>query len=348
MDVVALARHFVDIPSPTGDEAAMAAAVAAVLRDAGATVHLLPVHGARANVLATWEAPRVLFCTHLDTVPPHIPAREDDDWLYGRGACDAKGIMAAMCIAAAGLAGTNVRDVGLLLVVGEESDSIGAKHANETLDLPTVAYTIVGEPTDSRFARAQKGGLKFTLRFRGVAAHSGYPEAGRSAVLDLLDVLQRLRAADWGHDAELGPGTANIGIVRGGVAANVVPAEAEAEVHVRVVDDVESVRRRIETLLHDSSMHCEWRIETANDPQRLLTLPGEEETVVSFNTDVPHLQRFGRKLLVGPGSILVAHGEQERISKAELRRAVELYRRAVLELRRREDCAAVRRSGKET
>jgi acetylornithine deacetylase len=152
-------------------------------------------------------------------------------------------------------------------------------------------------------------------------------------VLALLDVLQRLRSADWGHDAELGVGTANIGVLRGGVAANVVPAEAEAEVHVRVVDDVESVRRRIEALLRDCPLPHEWRIDTANDPQRLMTLPGAEETVVSFNTDVAYLQRFGRKLLMGPGSILVAHGEGERISKRELLGAVDLYRRAVRFLR---------------
>jgi len=311
----------------------MAAACAEVLRGAGATVRLLPVQPERPNVLATWDSPRVLLCTHLDTVPPHLPARDEGDWLYGRGACDAKGILAAMCAAAASLAAEGVRDVGLLLVVGEETDSIGAKHANETLQLPSVTHTIVGEPTDSRFARAQKGGLKFTVRCQGIPAHSGYPEAGRSAILGLLDVLQRLRDTDWGSDAELGKGTANIGVLRGGVAANVVPAEAVAEVHVRVVDDVASVRRRIEAILQDPAVSCTWRIDTSNDPQRLLTLPGAETTVVSFNTDVAYLQRFGHKLLVGPGSILVAHGENERISKLELRAAVDLYRQAILHCR---------------
>ena len=333
MDPVVLARRFVDIPSVTGDEAAMAAASAAVLGEHGFDARLLPVDGGRANVLATLDAPRVLLCTHLDTVPPHFPARDDGDWLYGRGACDAKGILAAMTVAAVTLAEEGVRDVGLLFVVGEETDSIGARHANATLDLPTVRHTIVGEPTESCFARAQKGGLKFTLRLRGRAAHSGYPEQGRSAVLGLLSLLEAVRAADWGADADLGQGSANIGVVRGGVAANVVPADAAAEIHVRVVDSVDAVRRRIDALVARASLPVTCTVETANEPQRLLTLPGAPETVVAFNTDVAHLERFGRKLLVGPGSILVAHGPEERVSKAALYDAVALYRRAVLQLR---------------
>jgi acetylornithine deacetylase len=333
LDPVALARRFVDIPSLTGGEAGMAAACAAELELAGFAVQRLPVQGERANVLAMLGPPRVLLCTHLDTVPPHLPARDDGDWLYGRGACDAKGILAAMLAAASGLRQDGVDDVGLLFVVGEETDSIGAKHANATLDLPSVRYTIVGEPTDSRFARAQKGGFKFTLRARGKAAHSGYPEQGRSAVLKLLDVLLAVRDADWGADAELGRGTANIGVVRGGTAANIVPDVAEAEVHVRVVDSTSATRARLERLLAASSVDVEWSLDTASDPQRLVTLPGAPETVVAFNTDVPHLERFGRKLLVGPGSILVAHGDGERISKTELRAAVDLYRSAVLHLR---------------
>ena len=333
MDVVKLARSFVDIPSPTGEEGRMAEASAAVLRDAGFDVQLLGVAAGRANVLATSAAPRVLLCTHLDTVPPHIPAREDEDWLYGRGACDAKGIVAAMTVAAASLAGEGVRDVGLLFVVGEETDSVGAKHANAELSLPSVRYTVVGEPTDSRCARAQKGGLKFTLRVRGTAAHSGYPEQGRSAIAALLDVLQAVRDADWGEDAELGRGTANIGTVRGGRAANVVPDRAEAEIHVRIVDSVEATRERIAALVASATLPAEWTEETSNDPQRLLVLPGVPETVVAFNSDVAYLQRFGPRILVGPGSILVAHGPDEKVAKAELRAAVDLYRRAVLHLR---------------
>jgi acetylornithine deacetylase len=333
IDVVEMARRFVDTPSVTGTEAAMAEASAGVLRELGYDVELLPVAPGRPNVLARLDPPRVLLCTHLDTVPPHIPAREDAEWLHGRGACDAKGILAAMLAAAAGLVREGVRDVGFLLSVDEEGDSLGAKHANATLDLPSVRYTIVGEPTDSRFARAQKGGFKFSLRVRGQAAHSGYPERGGSAVLALLPLLGAIAAGDWGEDGELGRGSANIGIIHGGRAANIIPDSAEAEVYVRVVDSAAAVRERVQQIVGRSTLPAEWVELTASDPQRLMTIPGEPETVVAFNTDVPHMGRFGRKLLVGPGSILVAHGAEERIAKSELRAAVEQYRRAVLHLR---------------
>jgi acetylornithine deacetylase/succinyl-diaminopimelate desuccinylase-like protein len=333
LDVVEMARRFVDIPSVTGAEGAMAEASAGVLRELGYDVELLPVAPGRPNVLARLDPPRVLLCTHLDTVPPHIPARRDAEWLHGRGACDAKGILAAMLAAAVDLVRAGVRDVGFLLLVDEEGDSLGAKHANATLDLPSVRHTIVGEPTDSRFARAQKGGFKFSLRVRGQAAHSGYPECGGSAVLALLALLGAIAAGDWGEDAELGRGSANIGVIRGGRAANIVPDSAEAEIYVRVVDSAAAVRERVQRIVERSALPVEWAEHTTSDPQRLLTIPGEPETVVAFNTDVPHLGRFGRKLLVGPGSILVAHGPEERIAQGELRAAVDQYRRAVLHLR---------------
>jgi acetylornithine deacetylase len=337
LDPVALATRFVDIPSVTGDEAAMAEASATALRGIGFDAVLHPVAPNRANVLATLDAPRVLLCTHLDTVPPHLPARCDATALWGRGACDAKGIMAAMIAAAERLAADGVRDVGLLFVVGEETDSIGARHANATLHLPAVRYTIVGEPTSSAFARAQKGGFKWTVRVRGTAAHSGYPEQGRSAILALLELLQAVRDADWGHDPLLGAGTANIGVVRGGLRANIVPAEAEAEIHVRVVDGVAAVRERVHALVAQAALPAEWSEEISNDPQHLDTIPGEATTVVAFNTDVAHLARFGKRLLAGPGSILDAHGAHEHIELHELRAAVDLYERAVHHLRARSD-----------
>lgn len=337
-DVAELTRRFIDIPSVTGDEGAMAEAAAASLRAIGGDVRLFPVAPSRPNVLATFGVPRVLLCTHLDTVPPHFPAREAGGWIHGRGACDTKGILAAMLAAAEGLVGEGVGGFGVLLVVGEETDSIGAKHANAHLDLPQVRYTIVGEPTSSAFAVAQKGGFKFTVRARGTAAHSGYPERGRSALWPLLEFLQRVRDADWGRDAVLGDGTANVGVVRSGLRANIVPESAEAEVFVRVVDGVAAVRARVAALAAGSD--CEWEENTSNDPQRLFALPDEPTTVVAFNTDVPHLSRFGTRLLVGPGSILDAHGAGERIEIRELRAAVELYRRSVRALLARAALAA--------
>jgi acetylornithine deacetylase len=333
IDPVALARRFIDIPSVTGDEGAMAAACAAVLRDIGYDVRLHPVEPHRPNVLATLDPPRVVLCTHLDTVPPHFPARDAGDDLYGRGACDTKGLMAAMLGAAERLAADGVRDVGVLFVVGEETDSIGAKRANADLDLPSVRYTIVGEPTDGKFALAQKGGFKWTLRVRGRAAHSGYPEAGRSAIVELMRLLRVVQDTDWGHDPELGPGTANIGTVHGGLRANIVPEAAEAEIFVRVADSAAAVRERVAAIVATSTLPVEWSEDTSNDPQRLDTVPGEPTTVVSFNTDVPHLSRFGRRLLVGPGSILDAHGPQEHIRKPDIVAAVDVYVRAVRHLR---------------
>ena len=331
LDPIQLAQRFIAIPSVTGEEAAMAEAAGDALRALGFDVQLLPAAPGRPNVLATLDPPSVLLCTHLDTVPPFLPAREDADWLYGRGACDTKGLMAAMIAAGERLIADGVRDVGVLLVIGEETDSIGAKHANATLDLPSVRATIVGEPTESAFALAQKGGFKFTLRSEGLAAHSGYPERGRSAILPLLDVLAAVRASDWGHDATLGHGTVNIGVVRAGLRANIVPDRAEAEVFVRVVDSAAAVRARVETIVSGHSVTC--TEDTSNDPQFLSAVPGERTTVVAFNTDVPHLTRFGRMLLVGPGSITDAHAPGERIRKQELLDAVDLYRRAVVHLR---------------
>ncbi len=334
LDPLALTRRFIDIPSVTGDELAMAEASAACLREIGFNVQLLPAAPGRPNVLATLDPPRVLLCTHLDTVPPHFPARDQGDYIYGRGACDTKGILAAMLAAAERLVESKVRDVGLLLVVGEETDSLGAKRANADIDLPSVRYTVVGEPTESAFAVAQKGGFKWTVRVTGRAAHSGYPELGQSAVLELLRILNVVRDADWGHDPELGAGTANIGVVQGGLRANIVPARAEAEIFVRVVDTADAVRERVRRILADSTLPVEWHEETSNDPQRLATVPGEPTTVVAFNTDVPHLGRFGARLLVGPGSILDAHGAEERIGKAEVLSAVDLYVRTALYLRK--------------
>jgi acetylornithine deacetylase len=337
LDPLALTRRFIDIPSVTGDELAMAEASAACLREIGFDVRMHLVAPGRSNVLAMLDPPRVLLCTHLDTVPPHFPARDAGEYIYGRGACDTKGILAAMLAAAERLVASKVRDVGLLLVVGEETDSVGAKRANTEIDLPSVRYTVVGEPTESAFAVAQKGGFKWTVRVTGRAAHSGYPELGQSAILELVRILNLVGAADWGHDPELGPGTANIGVVNGGLRANIVPARAEAEIFVRVVDTADAVRERVRRILASAVLPVEWSEETSNDPQRLTTMPGERTTVVAFNTDVPHLGRFGARLLVGPGSILDAHGAEERIGKAELMAAVDLYVRTAQYLRTRPD-----------
>lgn len=334
MDVVSLAHRFISIPSVTGEEASMAEALEQTLAPMGFDVRLLPVTADRFNVLATLQSsPRVLLNSHIDTVPPYFPVRDDGDWLYGRGACDTKGILAAMIGAAEQLLTEGIDDFGLLFVVGEETDSIGAKHANQNLDLPDVQWTVVGEPTESRFARAQKGGFKFTVRVKGRAAHSGYPELGASAIQALIGMLQQVETMSWGEDEVLGAATANVGIVRGGLRANIVPEQAEAEVMIRVVDSVDAVRQRVEKWVAQCALPLEWTEDTSNDPQHLAVLPNHPETVVAFNTDIPHLTRFGKCLLFGPGSILDAHSDHERISKKEMLAAVDVYAHAVRQLR---------------
>lgn len=334
MDVVSLAHRFISIPSLTGEEASMAEALEQILAPMGFDVQLHAVTPDRFNVLATLQSsPRVLLNSHIDTVPPYFPARDEGDWLYGRGACDTKGILAAMIGSAAQLISEGIDDFGLLFVVGEETDSIGAKHANQNVDLPDVQWTLVGEPTESKFARAQKGGFKFTVRARGRAAHSGYPELGESAIQALLGMLQDVETMSWGVDEVLGAATANVGTIRGGIRANIVPELAEAEVMIRVVDSVDAVRRRVDKWAAQCRLPLEWTEDTSNDPQHLFVLPNYPETVVAFNTDIPHLTRFGRCLLFGPGSILDAHSDHERISKKEMRRAVDVYADAVRSLR---------------
>ena len=340
MDVVSVAHRLISIPSVTGDEANMAEALQQILTPMGFEVRLLAVAPDRFNVLATLQsAPRVLLNSHIDTVPPYFPLRDAGDYLYGRGACDTKGILAAMIGSAAQLLAEGVDDFGLLFVVGEETDSIGAKHANEHIDLADVKWTIVGEPTESKFARAQKGGLKFTVRVKGRAAHSGYPELGESAIQALLAMLQEVESLSWGADDVLGVATANVGIVRGGLRANIVPELAEAEVMIRVVDSVEAVRQRVHKWAAQCRLPVEWSEDTANEPQHLAVLPHYPQTVVAFNTDIAHLTRFGRCLLFGPGSILDAHSDHERISKKEMLAAVDVYADAVRTLRRESTAA---------
>lgn len=333
LDPLALTRRFIGIPSVTGEEGAMAEAAAGVLREIGFDVRFHLAAPDRPNVLATLDAPRVILCSHIDTVPPFFPARDEGEYIYGRGACDTKGILAAMAAAAERLVRAGVRDVGLLWVVGEETDSIGAKRADVELDLPGVRFTLVGEPTESKYALAQKGGFKWTLRVRGAAAHSGYPELGQSAIDELVRLIGIVNATDWGRDPLLGPGTVNVGVMRGGLRANIVPASAEAEIFVRVVDTADAARERVRAIAASARLPVEWSEETSNDPQHLFAVPDAPTTVVAFNTDVPHLTKFGRRLLMGPGSILDAHGPNERIRRDDILAAVGQYEHAVQVLR---------------
>jgi acetylornithine deacetylase len=322
IDPIQLTRRLVDIPSVTGDEAAVAAELQTILESIGLEVRRHPVAGERFNLLATRSSrTRVLFCSHIDTVPPHIPSSEDGEWIRGRGTCDAKGIIAAMIAAVAEL--PDDAGAGFLLVVGEETDSIGAKRANEDLDVGS-EYVIVGEPTDSVFVSACKGAFTARVRFRGVAAHSAYPERGDSAISRLSRAIVAIDDSEWGFDERLGHGTANVGTIAGGGSANVIPAEAELELMIRSVEEPDAVRTRLASIVESEGGEI---VESYGGSPVFLYVPeGEDSKVVAFGTDAPYLDRFGKRILFGPGSILEAHRKDEKIRKSEILSAVETYR----------------------
>lgn len=327
IDPVAFARELIDVPSVTGDEIAVGKLIEERLRQIGLATARQEVAEGRFNVLATGsDRVRVLLSTHLDTVPPFIPSSEDDVNVYGRGACDTKGIAAAMVAAAEKLLLDGVEDFGMLLVVGEETDSVGAKKAAAELDIGSEVF-INGEPTGSKFVRATKGALTAVARFEGVAAHSAYPELGESAVGRMAEAIVAIHREDWGSDALLGRTTANVGVVRGGEKANVVAPWAECEMIFRIAGRPEDLRSRLDALLE--AYHGTVVRSHGNAPVYLGVPEGEEGDVVGFNTDVPHLSRFGTPVLFGPGSILDAHSPAEKIAKKEILAAVETYRALV-------------------
>jgi acetylornithine deacetylase len=331
IDPIRLARQLVDIPSPTENERAVGEFLEPLLEHLGFSCERHYVTDERFNLLArTASRPRVILCTHLDTVPPFIASSEDATHLYGRGACDTKGLMAAMIRAAEELLRAGVDAFGMLLVVGEETDSIGAKRANEHFAELGSDFVIVGEPTESKFVRASKGALTATVGFSGVAAHSAYPERGDSAIVKLADAIRAISAFDWGASPVLGRTTANVGVVRGGLKANIVPPSAELEMIFRIVEEPETVLRMLEGLVGPlGGTVARWY---GNAPVPMVVPRGVESTVVAFNTDAPHLRKIGRPLLFGPGSILDAHTEGERIAKADIVAAVDTYRGLVVDL----------------
>ncbi len=328
MNVFELTRKLISIPSISGDEKAVAHFLADYLSSAGFEVELQEAEDNRPNVYARKGEPDVVLSSHTDTVPPYVEFREDEDFIYGRGACDTKGIIAAMLKAGDALLEAGVGDFGMLFVVGEEAGSIGARQANR---IPNRSrYLINGEPTESKLALGSKGALRAVLRSSGRAAHSAYPERGESAIDKLLDVLTDLRQADWPRDETLGATTMNIGMIKGGVAANVIPPGAEAELMFRVVTNNESLKRIIEGV---AGSRVEVEYTFACDPVVTEKIDGFDTTVVAFTTDIPALTNWGKPLLFGPGSILDAHTPDERISKAEVIAAIETYKQMVLSLK---------------
>lgn len=326
-DVVALAAELLAIESPSGSEGPVVDFVARRLVSLGWNVTVQEVTPGRGNVWASREGGGVTLSTHLDTVPPYVRPTLIDERLHGRGACDAKGIAAAMLCAADRLVEAGEHRVDLLFVVGEEAGSDGARAANH---LPANSrFLINGEPTESRLASGAKGSLRVTVRTRGRAAHSAYPTLGESAIDPMLDLLPQLRHLELPTDEILGPTTVNIGTIRGGVAANIVPDMAEAEMMFRVVGPVEPLKSAVRRW---AGTRAEVEFGSYIPAQRFEVLPGFESAPMSYTTDIPLLGRWGRPLLFGPGSIHVAHTPDEYVDVAELRASVDTYVRLATSL----------------
>lgn len=340
MDVVQLTRALVDIESITGNEGAVGEALCGVLQPLadrfGGRIERMEVEPGRFNVCAFWDDPVVTLSTHMDTVPPFLPSREDDENLWGRGACDAKGIIASMTCAAAEALAEGRRNIALLFLVGEERNSAGAYQAAK-LGRGS-KFVINGEPTENKLALGSKGSLRYELDAHGRMAHSAYPELGESAIEKLLDALDSIRKVDLPTDRILGKSTLNIGVISGGRAPNVIPDFAQAELLIRLVDDGASTRESIRKAVSGKA-----------DPREVLfipalhlgSLPGFETTVVSFTTDIPALGgAWGQPFLIGPGTIHVAHTGREHIAKRDLHEAVRIYKSMIEQLSGSEQYAA--------
>jgi acetylornithine deacetylase len=332
VNVFELTRALIDIDSVTPNEEQVGVYLADHLsRSAertGGRVERMEVEPHRYNVLATWDQPVVTLSTHMDTVPPFYASSEDDDWIRGRGACDTKGIIASMIHAVEGLLAEGMRGVALLFVVGEERNSAGALAAAK--ENRGSRFLINGEPTENKLALGSKGALRFEITARGRMAHSAYPHLGESAIEKLLDALERIRRIKLAHDDTLGASTLNFGTIQGGRAPNVIPDFAQAEIFLRLVDSGDAFRKDVAEAV---AGFAEAREVLCIPAVHLGSLPGFETSVVSYTTDIPAFAgTWGKPFLFGPGSIHFAHTDAERIPKAEILEAVEIYKKMVRQL----------------
>jgi acetylornithine deacetylase len=332
MTVFELTRALVDIDSVTPNEEQVGLYLAAHLEKiaarTGGHVERQEVEPHRFNVFAYWDQPVVTLSTHMDTVPPFFASREDAEFIWGRGACDTKGIIASMITAVEALLAEGERHVALLFVVGEERNSAGAFAAAKA---PRGSrFLINGEPTGNKLALGMKGALRYEIVARGRTAHSAYPELGESAIEKLLDALDRVRCIALPTDRVLGRSTLNIGTIGGGQAPNVIADHARAEVFIRLVDDGATTRTAIANAVAGLA---EAREVLTIPAVHLTPVDGFEGIVVSFTTDIPAFGgAWGRPLLLGPGSIHVAHSDHEHVPKKELTEAVQIYQKLVRQL----------------
>lgn len=329
LDPIALTRRLVDIESITGNEMPVSIVLEEILRELaepfGGVVERIPVEPNRDNLFCYFGQPLVTLSTHQDTVPPFIPSSEDDEFIWGRGACDVKGIIAAMLCAGEKLLLEGKRNFGLLFVVGEERNSVGAYHAGRN---PRGSQFIInGEPTENRLSLGSKGALRLEMTAKGKMAHSAYPELGESAIEKLLDALEKVRKIQLPAHEILGPSTVNIGLISGGRAPNVIPDAAKAELLIRLVEDGDSTVAAIRQACGDT---VEVNEVLRIPPVLLGGMDGFDTMVASYTTDIPAFQgAWGQPYLLGPGTIHVAHTSEERIPKKQLLDAVEIYRQMV-------------------
>lgn len=334
MNVFELTRALVDIDSVTPNEESAGLYLFDYLSGLAARydghVERMDVEPRRFNVFARFgEYPVVTLSTHMDTVPPFFASREDADRIWGRGACDTKGIIASMIMAAEALLASGERNFGLLFVVGEERNSAGAYHASHN---PRGSrFLINGEPTENRLALGSKGALRYEIVAHGKAAHSAYPELGDSAIDKLIEALTRVRQIDLPSDKVLGPSTLNIGVISGGHAPNVIADQARAEIMVRLVGDSTATKRALDSAVHG--------LAEANEvleipALKLGGLAGIESTVVAYTTDIPAFGgTWGTPYLLGPGTIHVAHTLEEQVPKRELLEAIQIYQNIIRQLK---------------
>ncbi len=322
LGLVEFTRRLVDVDSTTGQEAAVCAIVAGELERRGYAVIRQPVTDGRVNLLATVGAPEVVFSTHMDCVPPFTPSRVEGDRIHGRGSCDAKGILASQLAAVEALRVEGETRVGLLFLVGEERGSDGAMIA-DGLSTGVTRYLVNGEPTEGRLALGHRGVVRVKLHATGRAAHSGYPHLGESAIEKLLDALQQIRGMSLPVDPVLGPTQVNIGSIAGGLAPNVIPPSATADLLFRIVTPYEDVMAALHPLRPLVDVEYVYHVPALH----MSTIDGFEHEVVGYTTDAPLLNAWGTRLMYGPGSIHVAHTDHESVAIADLHRAVQDYQR---------------------
>jgi acetylornithine deacetylase len=324
MNILELTRKLIEIKSCTGEEAGMMEYLSNHLEALGLTVEKQAVEGDRYNIYASAGEPAVVLSTHTDTVRPYFPFSEDNDYIYGRGACDTKGIVAAQLKCAEKLIDNGISNFGLLYVVGEEGESDGAKAANKIPN--SCRWLINGEPTENKIAVGSKGTLRVKLSVSGKACHSAYPEMGESAIEKMIDILSDVRRIKWPSHELLGNTTCNIGVISGGLQPNVVAPHAEALLMVRVVTGSTEIKEILTDVVGnrgDLDFYFGYEPVLTHVPRQ--TGKKIETVTAAYGTDIPFLTNWGTPLLLGPGSILDAHTATEKISKNQLHDAVDLY-----------------------